>query len=123
LMPPIIPPGKSFTYKFKVTRPGTYWYHADRCLQEQRGMYGPLIVYPKKGEDRVKVDRDYSVVLSDWSNEDAWRILMHLRKFNHYYSLKRGAVQSWYKVIKQGRQAVKDKVHTSFKRIDSEDIS
>lgn len=59
-------PGKSFTYEFKATVPGTYWYHShqDSVNQLDRGLYGSLIV-----EDPKELyDRDYTLVLDEWSS-------------------------------------------------------
>ncbi len=43
-----VPPGGSFTYRFRATEPGTYWYHAhQRSLEAvRRGLYGALMVRP-----------------------------------------------------------------------------
>jgi FtsP/CotA-like multicopper oxidase with cupredoxin domain len=43
-----VPPGGSFTYRFRATEPGTYWYHAhQRSLEAvRRGLYGALVVRP-----------------------------------------------------------------------------
>lgn len=51
-----------------MVQSGTYWYHS-HSLQEQLGFYGPLILEPKDG-DPIKADRDYVIVLSDWTDED-----------------------------------------------------
>jgi FtsP/CotA-like multicopper oxidase with cupredoxin domain len=60
-----VQPGQSFTYEFKATVPGTYWYHShqDSVNQLDRGLYGALIVEPKDGPG---VDRDYTLVLDEW---------------------------------------------------------
>src|SRR5574343_403555 len=64
-----IPPGETFTYKFKLEQTGTYWYHSHSGMQEQTGMYGAIKVVPRNGE-RIKDQRDYVVQISDWSDED-----------------------------------------------------
>ncbi len=60
-------PGKSFTYSFKATVPGTYWYHShqDSVNQVDKGLYGTLIVEDPK----EKYDRDYTLVLDEWVND------------------------------------------------------
>jgi len=43
----IVPPGGTYLYKFKVTRPGVYWYHPHHhssSNQVFKGMYGTFIV-------------------------------------------------------------------------------
>lgn len=42
-----IAPNGDFVYRFKVKQNGTYWYHAHSKGQEQDGLYGPLVIYPK----------------------------------------------------------------------------
>ena len=41
-----IPPGQTFTYRYRLQQSGTYWYHSHSGLQEQSGVYAPLIVDP-----------------------------------------------------------------------------
>jgi FtsP/CotA-like multicopper oxidase with cupredoxin domain len=43
-----VPPGGCFTYRFRATETGTYWYHAhQRSLEAvRRGLYGALVVRP-----------------------------------------------------------------------------
>ena len=48
-----IKPNKDFTYKFKVRQNGTYWYHAHSKGQEQDGLYGALVIYPKNKKPLV----------------------------------------------------------------------
>ena len=43
----MVDPGKSFLYKFKVIRPGTFWYHPHHhssTNQVFKGMYGSIVV-------------------------------------------------------------------------------
>lgn len=79
-----IPPGGVFHYKFKLNQYGTYWYHAHSDLQEQQGDYGALIIDPK--ETLPTYNKDYVVVLSDWSNTDPDQIYANLKKEGDYYS-------------------------------------
>lgn len=42
-----VPPGATFLYRFRVTRPGVYWYHPHHhssTNQIFRGLYGPIVV-------------------------------------------------------------------------------
>ena len=112
----------SFTYRFKVKHPGTYWYHSHTGLQEQRGLYGPLVFHPKKGE-RIQTDRDYVVVLSDWTDENPNQILANLKKDGDWYALKKNSVQSWDRVIAHGISAVKNRLHGAWIRMGPMDLS
>jgi len=76
---PGIKPGKTFTYKYSVPQSGTYWYHSHSGLQEQAGHYGPIIIDPKDA-DPVEYDREYVLVLSDWSFKSPHQIFTELMK-------------------------------------------
>lgn len=98
---PPIHPGGSFTFKFRLRQHGTYWYHSHTMLQEQKGVFGAFVVHPKT--KTVSVDHDVVAVLSDWSDENADRILRHLRKDGEYYQYKKKSVRSWAGAIRAGR--------------------
>ncbi|MCX5407648.1 multicopper oxidase family protein [Streptomyces sp. NBC_00335] len=59
-----IAPGGSFTYKFAVPHPGTYWFHPHSGVQQDRGLYAPLIV--EDPEEPLSYDKEWVVVLDDW---------------------------------------------------------
>lgn len=80
-----IKPGETFTYRFPVLQSGTYWYHSHSGFQEQTGLYGAIIIDPAEPEP-FSYDRDYVVVLSDWSDEDPTDIYHKLKKLSHYYN-------------------------------------
>ncbi len=61
---PPIKSGEEFAYEFLVPTSGSYMYHSHVGLQLDRGLYGPLIVEPKK-ED-LSYDREYTLMLDDW---------------------------------------------------------
>lgn len=82
-----IKPGESFTYRFPVIQNGTYWYHSHSGFQEQTGAYGAIIIDPKTPEP-FAYDRDHVIVLSDWSDEDPYRIYAKLKKLSHYYNFR-----------------------------------
>jgi len=85
---PGIEPGETFVHKFKVVQHGTYWYHA-HTLAEQTGVYGALIVEPRDLADEPQVDRDYPVVLSDWTDENPVDVYLNLKKMGGYYNYQR----------------------------------
>ncbi len=85
---PGIDPGETFTYKFKVSQNGTYWYHSHTGLQEQLGHYGQLIVEPAD-DDPVDYDVEHTVVLSDWTYEDPNTALKKLKTMEGYYNFQR----------------------------------
>lgn len=80
-----IPPGGLFSYHFTLYQSGTYWYHAHAGFQEQQGLYGAFIVDPPKPPP-YQYNKDYVVVLSDWSNTKPTQIFANLKKDGDYYS-------------------------------------
>jgi len=80
-----IQPGETYHYEFDLVQHGTYWYHSHSGLQEQTGIYGPLIIDPA-GKDPVGYDREFIVLLSDWTFSDPARVLANLKKMDHYYN-------------------------------------
>jgi FtsP/CotA-like multicopper oxidase with cupredoxin domain len=59
-----IQPGAGFTYQFKVDEPGTYWYHPHIGVQQDRGLYGMLIV--DDPAEPGAYDQEWLVVADDW---------------------------------------------------------
>lgn len=82
---PGIKPGETFTYRFTAKQSGTYWYHSHSGLQEQAGVYGPLIIEPAKKEP-YRYDRDYVVLLSDWTDEKPETVFRKLKLRSDYYN-------------------------------------
>ncbi|MGA9704481.1 copper resistance system multicopper oxidase [Pseudomonas sp.] len=80
-----IEPGGLFVYQFTVKQHGTYWYHSHSGLQEQQGIYGPLVIDPKEPEP-FTYQRDYVVMLSDWTDEDPAALMNTLKKQSDYYN-------------------------------------
>ncbi|MFZ5765583.1 MAG: copper resistance system multicopper oxidase [Thermodesulfobacteriota bacterium] len=97
-----IRPGATFEYHFTVRQSGTYWYHSHSGHQEQTGLYGALIIDPRENEP-FSYDRDYVVLLSDWSDEEPHRIFANLKKLSHYYNFReRTATDLWRDIRAKG---------------------
>jgi len=75
--------GEAYQYRFTVNQGGTYWYHSHSAFQEQAGLYGPLIIDPIAPEP-FAYDRDYVVMLSDWTDMDPTRLFARLKKMSMY---------------------------------------
>ena len=84
-----IAPGKTFDYRFPVVQNGTYWYHSHSGPQEQIGLIGALIIEPQ-AKDPIAYDRDYVVLLSDWSDTDPDTLYANLKKQSDYYNYHKG---------------------------------
>jgi CopA family copper-resistance protein len=80
-----IAPGQTFVYRFPVVQNGTYWYHSHHGSQEQIGLSGALIVEPRD-KDPIAYDRDYVVLLSDWTDTDPYTLYGNLKKQSDYYN-------------------------------------
>ena len=120
--------GSSHTFEYPIIQSGTYWYHSHTGLQEQRGVYGAMVLHPKPTMDTSKMDMmdepdEHVIVFSDWSDEDPLHILANLKKDGDYYALKKGSVQSWAGVLANGREAIKNRLQGSWSRMGPMDIS
>jgi CopA family copper-resistance protein len=102
-----IQPGETYEYRYRVKQAGTYWYHSHSRFQEQTGTYGPLTIDPKDGEP-FAYDRDYPVVLSDWSFEDPETIFRNINLMGHYYNFQRRTVWEFFNDI--GERGLADTV-------------
>ena len=85
-----IEPGTTFTYRFPVKQSGTYWFHSHSGGQELLGMYAPMIIDPIEPEP-FRYDRDYVVMLSDWSFESPEALFSNLKKQGGYYNYQKRA--------------------------------
>lgn len=90
---PGIAPGDIFEAHFPVRQYGTYWYHSHTGVQEQLGQYGPIVIHPRSREDHIPVDREYVIVLSDWTFEDPHRVMAKLKKMSDYYNFSERTVE------------------------------
>ena len=91
-----IEPDDTYVYSFRVKQNGTYWYHSHSGLQEQEGVYGPIIIDPAEPEP-FKYDREHVVMLTDWSDENASAILSKLKKQSDYYNFAKPAAGDFFR--------------------------
>ncbi|MGK8891231.1 copper resistance system multicopper oxidase [Burkholderia gladioli] len=119
-----IAPGSSYTYRFKVRQHGTYWYHSHSSLQEQTGVYGPLIIDPAQPEAR-RCERDYVVMLSDWSDEDPRRIKSRLKRQSNYYNFHQRTLVDLFRDARRDgwRATLADRRMWSAMRMSPTDLS
>ncbi|GAB3546295.1 copper resistance system multicopper oxidase [Noviherbaspirillum agri] len=95
-----IRPGETFTYRFQVRQSGTYWYHSHSSLQEQLGMYAPLIMDPAE-RDPVVYDREHVIVLSDWTFRDPHRVLSALKKEGGFFNFQQRTLGDFFREAQQ----------------------
>jgi CopA family copper-resistance protein len=98
---PGIAPGATFTYRFPIRQTGTYWYHSHTMLQEQRGVFGSIVIQPKRRDHRADVE--HVVVLSDWTNKNPQEILRNLRRGSEYPGIEKHTAQSLLGAAKTGK--------------------
>ncbi len=119
-----IAPGETFVYQFDVRQAGTYWYHSHSRFQEQTGLYGPIVIEPREPAP-FTYDRDYVVMLSDWTDEDPEQVFEHLKQMNNYYNYVEPTVGD---LVKQARKeglakAVADRLAWDKMRMSPRDLS
>ncbi|WP_367395229.1 copper resistance system multicopper oxidase [Cupriavidus sp. Agwp_2] len=94
-----IAPGETFTYRFEVTQTGSYWYHSHSGFQAMTGVYGGITIDPASGRDAIQADRDYTVLLSDWTDEDPMRVLSKLKVQSDYYNYNQPTVIDFFRDV------------------------
>lgn len=92
---PGIAPGQTFVAEFPVRQSGTYWWHSHSNLQEQAGHYGPIVVDPA-GPDPVQADRDYILVLSEFTPRHPHDIMRKLKTGEEYFHRRQTSLTDRY---------------------------
>jgi CopA family copper-resistance protein len=95
-----IAPGETFVYRFPIKQSGTYWYHSHTRFQEQTGVYGPIVIEPA-GPERYPSDRDYVVMLSDWSDDDPEHIYATLKRQSDYYNFAEPTAPEFFHDVRE----------------------
>ena len=116
LTTPGIRPGDTHTFEIPIRHAGTYWYHSHTALQEQRGVYGAIVIEPDAAEasaegaidhaGRITMDRgperDVVLVLSDWTRKDPMEVMRLLKRGSEYFSVEKGTAQSLWGALRAG---------------------
>lgn len=119
-----IAPGETFTYRFDVKQAGTYWYHSHSDFQEQRGVYGAIVIEPKQREPFI-YDREYAVVLSDWHDTRPDRIMSNLKRRPDFYNFHRQTLADLFNRPQERKfgDELKDRLNWSRMRMLKTDIA
>jgi CopA family copper-resistance protein len=119
-----IEPGETYVYRFKVNQSGTYWYHSHSRFQEQTGLYGPIVVEPRRGE-RHRADREHVVLLSEWTDLDPEHIYRTLKRQSNYFNFNRHTVGDFVNdVRRQGlNPTIADRQMWGQMRMDPTDLA
>ena len=116
---PGIPARGRFTYEFPVIQSGTYWYHSHSGLQEQEGLYGPIVIAPREA-DPVAFDREHVIVLSDHSFRHPHMLFDRLKKEPGYFNRQRQTLAG----LLAGRdQSAKERAMWGAMRMDPADVA
>src|SRR6202166_4144908 len=119
-----IAPGETFSYHFPVNQHGTYWYHSHSRFQEQTGLYGPMVIEPRRGE-RHRADREHIVMLSEWTDLDPEHIYRTLKRKSNYFNFGQRTVGDFFNdVRKQGlKPTIADRRMWGQMRMDPTDLA
>lgn len=114
----------TFEYRFPVRQAGTYWYHSHSGLQEQLGHYGPLVIDPLE-PTAYAADREFVLVLSDWTFEDPYRVLARLKKQPDAYNYQRRTLGDLVRDIRADGfgSTMRDRMMWSSMRMNPTDIA
>ena len=115
---PGIRPGETFTYRFPVRQTGTYWWHSHSGLQEQAGHYGPIVIEGEHAHHMPdnRYDRDYVVLLSEFTPRHPHEIARMLHVGEHYFNRQMMTVGS-------GEMSLDDRLMGGAMRMNPRDIS
>ena len=117
-----VEPGGQYTFTFPLIQSGTFWYHSHTMLQEQSGLYGSIVIQPRK--KTYEVDREFVLLLSDWTDENPRRVLNALKRndpVSEWYSIKKGYAQSLDKLIQH--KGLGNRLKNGWKRMPPMDLS
>ncbi len=109
--------GMTHVFKFPIIQTGTFWYHSHTELQEQFGLYGPLVMY-KAEENKIKEE---VLQLSDWTDIKPKEVLRLLKRNSDWFEIQKGAVQSYGEALVKGQ--LKDRLKFDWIRMPGADIS
>jgi CopA family copper-resistance protein len=121
---PGIKPRQTFVYEFPIRQAGTYWYHSHSGFQEQLGHYGPIIIEPKHA-DPVAYDREYVIVLSDWTFEDPQHVFAKLKKVSDVYNFQQRTLGDFFADVKSlgAMRALRERMMWGAMRMNPTDIA
>lgn len=112
-----IEPGMTFTNIIPIHQTGTYWYHTHTELDEQAGLYGPIVIQPQVPQDNFP---EQVFMLSDWTNYRPKEVLRMLKRGNDWFSIQRGSVLSYGGAI--GKGYLGDKLKLDWMRMPAMDL-
>ena len=116
---PGIKPRSSYLYEFPIKQAGTYWYHSHSGMQEQLGLYGPIVIDPA-GTDPVVSDREHVIVLSDHSQMSPEAIFRKMKLMPGYFNYQK---QTLGGLLAGKNQSLDQRVMWGGMRMDPTDVA
>ncbi len=116
---PGVAPRSTYVAEFPVKQAGTYWYHSHSGLQEQLGLYGPIVIDPA-GPDPVVSTREHVIVLSDHSPSSPEAIFRRMKLGDGYYDFQK---QTLAGTIGRRDQPLKERLKWGGMRMSPTDIA
>ena len=90
--------GEAYQYRFDVRQNGTYWYHSHSAFQEQAGLYGAIVVDAAEPEP-FSYERDYVVLLTDWTDLDPTALFERLKKMSDHDNFSKRTVGDFFRDV------------------------
>jgi FtsP/CotA-like multicopper oxidase with cupredoxin domain len=97
---PGIAPKETFTYRIPVVQSGTYWYHSHSRFQEQTGVVGAIVIEPRD-KDSINFDREYVVLLTDWTDTNPETVFSNLKEQSDYYNYHRRTAGTFFSDVRK----------------------
>jgi FtsP/CotA-like multicopper oxidase with cupredoxin domain len=94
-----IAPKETFTYRIPVVQSGTYWYHSHSRFQEQTGVVGAIVIEPRD-KDSINFDREYVVLLTDWTDTNPETVFSNLKEQSDYYNYHRRTAGTFFSDVR-----------------------
>ncbi len=120
-----IAPNTTHIYRFPIIQNGTHWYHSHSGLQEQIGMYGPLIIKKRTDDPTFRPGIDdlpeIPIILSEWTNYKPENVHRMLHNASDWFAIKKGTTQSYSEALKEGH--FNTKLTNEWKRMLAMDVS
>ncbi|MDQ2878575.1 MAG: copper resistance system multicopper oxidase, partial [Pseudomonadota bacterium] len=116
---PGIKPRSAFLYEFPIRQAGTYWYHSHSGMQEQFGLYGPIVIDPADA-DPVQSEREHVIVLSDHSRMSPEEIFRKMKQMPGYFNYQK---QTLGELLAGKGQSLDQRIKWGGMRMDPTDIS
>jgi len=116
-----IAPGETHVYAFPIVQNGTYWYHSHMAFQQQNGLYGAIVIYKRGEQDKAARMKDYTMLLSDWTDEKPEQVDRRLHNATEWYQIKKHSTQNYGEAIAKGHFGTK--LTNEWKRMTAMDVS